>query len=267
MEHETILTGVDRDRLRGQDNFLGRQAQQACQLSYFQAVLCTFQQQRDTFAGNELLQRFEPPHSLWRATLARRRGWIENHAAAHCVNGLRVASDESIAGSYTNSRVKHQLHSCGFTGQKLRRFERHDVSNVVRRAEVYVQGRPGTETARAVTRKELQSYVDARSRHKGTRVREPISACDGTRFDPREVQGTALTGAATAGSLILRMNASDPHLRTRWHDCHGIARSDLTRKHCPGHDSAVAAQGEHSIHREAKQALITAKGKLASGLV
>src|SRR2546423_15166105 len=86
--------------------------------------------------------------SLGRGSAARRRKGVEYATAAERAPALRIADDETIAGQGAHRRVEHQLDASGLAG-RAGRFQRHDVSQAVRRAQMDVQRRPGLEVRAA----------------------------------------------------------------------------------------------------------------------
>ena len=265
LEHEAIGPCGKGERPGRQGEGVRGPSGQSHQIGETHAIARALEEERQTPAGEHALERRQKLETRGGAALARRGARVQHPAAAHGAPRLRITDDEPIAGHGAERGVEHQLHERRPAPLKLRRFERHQVRDGVRRAEMHVQRRPRRKLHFGIG-EELQPHVDARGGRERLGLGEPVAAADGAALDPREIQRTALAGASAVGTAALSVDAAHPRRCVRRHHHDSVSGANAPREYGSGRDRAVTGQREHPIHREAKKAIRGAAGAVRGRL-
>src|SRR5690606_1177720 len=120
---------------------------------------------------------------------------------------LSIANNEAVAGHGADWLVEDQLHPAGLAARQGIGREWHRVGDIMRRAEVYVQGRPGPDgPVGGIEQGQLHVYVARR--RKAAHIRDPVSALYGVSIRAAQIQGATLPGSALPRGSVLRVDAA-----------------------------------------------------------
>jgi len=153
--------------------------------------------------------QLRPP--LRRAPSASRRKRIDHHAAADGARCRRVAQHQPIARQRADRTVERQARQHRVTRLDPLGIQRCDTRRHMRRAQMQVYRRMGTQGARFLGQ-QREAEIEARRGCVHIRMQHPVAARHRLLGQPRpgDVERDPLAGGRGLGGSVLRMQRAHP---------------------------------------------------------